>query len=184
VKRCLAIAMLAIAAACSRDTAQQAHPQPPARPSPAESLATQDRDFIERAAEGNLAEVAMGLLVNGHAVRPEVIALGRMIAADHRNSQQQLEAIAAKKRIALPSGLGEHQATYDQLIDLQRDDFDRGFVRVMIDEHSQAIELFRGEASGGVDPELEAYAAASLPKLEAHLEQAKALAGIAENPPK
>ena len=172
-----------LATACSRDTAQQVHPQPPARPSAAESLATQDRDFLERAAEGNNGELAMGLLVNGHAVRPEVIALGRMIAADHRAAQQQLAAIAAKKHIALPTGLGEHQSSYDHLIDLQRDDFDRGFVQVMLDEHSQAIELFSGEASGGADAELKAYAAASLPKLEAHLAHAKTLAAIAENPP-
>lgn len=180
--RTLFIATLLLAA-CSRDTAQQAHPRPPARPASSASLASQDRDFLERAAEGNHGEIAMGSLVNGHAVRPEVIALGRMIAADHRLSLQQLAAIAAKKQIALPTGLGEHQSGYDHLIDLQRDDFDRGFVRVMLDEHSQAIELFRGEASGGVDPDLKAYAAASLPKLEAHLAHAKALAAIAENPP-
>jgi putative membrane protein len=180
----LITALLLLLGACSPDTSQSAHPRPPERPSPSAPLASQDRDFLERAAQGNNGEIAMGSLVDGHAVRAEVIALGRMIAADHRSAQQQLAAIAAKKRIALPSDLGDHQANYDALVDLQRDDFDRAFVRVMLNEHSQAIELFRGEASGGADPDLKAYAAATLPKLEAHLAHAKALAAIAGNPPK
>jgi putative membrane protein len=175
-------ALLAIA--CSPDTAQQAHPRP-VRHSPSVNvvLPLQDRDFLEQAAEGNNGEIAMGLLANGHAQRPEVIALGRKIAEDHKESQQQLAAIAAKKNISLPTSLGMHQASYDKLVDLRLDAFDRSFVQVMLDEHAMAIELFRAEASGGADPELRAYAAASLPKLEAHLAHTKSLAALAENPP-
>lgn len=177
------VAAVLLLAACSPDTAQDAHPRPRQRPSPAAALASQDRDFLERAAQGNNGEVAIGLLVNGRAARPEIAALGRAIAADHAASQRQLAAIAAKKRIALPTSLGEHQANYDRLVDLRRDDFDRGFVQVMLDEHAQAIELFRSEATGGLDSDLRAYAASSLPALEAHLAHAKALSAIAVNPP-
>ncbi|HEX9981798.1 MAG TPA: DUF4142 domain-containing protein [Thermoanaerobaculia bacterium] len=176
--------MLLLFAACSGETAQQAHSHPARTVSASASLASQDRDFLERAAQGNNAEVATGRLVDGRALRAEVVALGRMIAADHVASQQQLAAIAAKKHIPLPSGLGEQQASYDRLVDLRRDDFDRAFIRTMIDDHQQAIELFRGEVAGGVDPELKAYAAASLPKLEAHYQQVKALSSVAASPPR
>ena len=179
--RALLAALLFVA--CSPETAQQAHPRPMPRPDAPAPLTPQDRDFLERAAQGNNAEIAIGRLVNGHAVRREVIALGRMIAAEHEVSQHVLIAIAAKKNIALPTNLGEHQSSYDRLVDLQRDDFDRGFVQTMIDEHSMAIELFKAEANGGADPDLKEYAAASLPNLESHLAHARALVALAEPPP-
>ena len=181
MRRALLAALLFVA--CAPETAQQAHPRPMPRPDASAPLTPQDRDFLERAAQGNNAEIAMGLLVNGHAVRSEVIALGRMIAADHKGAQQRLAVIAAKKHIALPSNLGEHQSSYDRLVDLQRDDFDRGFIQTMLDEHSMAIELFKAEANGGADPDLKAYAAASLPNLESHLAHARALVALAEPPP-
>jgi putative membrane protein len=169
--RTLALFLLMIIG-CSPDTSQRAHGRPQEQPSPSASLASQDRDFLERAAEGNNAEVAIGNLVRGNALRAEVVTLGRMIAADHTAARNQLAEIAAAKKISLPTSLGEHQANYDRLVDLKGDQFDPEFVKVMIEEHDQALELFRGEASNGVDPDLKAYAAAMIPKLESHLAHA------------
>ena len=98
-----------------------------------------------------------------------------MIAADHASSQKQLTAIAAAKKIALPTSLGAHQSSYDRLVDLKGDEFDREFVKVMIDEHHLAIELFRGEAMNGTDPALKLVAATALPRLQTHLQHAQAL---------
>lgn len=172
------LVLLLVVLGCSPDTSQRAHGRPQEQPSPSASLVSQDRDFLERASEGNNAEVAMGNLVHGNALRAEVVSLGRTIAADHVAARAQLAAIAASKQIALTTSLGEHQANYDRLADLKGDQFDPEFVKVMIEEHDQALELFRGEAKNGVDPDLKAYAAAMVPKLEAHLAHAKALAGL------
>ena len=163
------VALLLLLLGCSPDTAQRAHELPPSQPSPSASLASQDRDFLERAAEGNNAEVAIGNLAQRNALRAEVVSLGRMIAADHAAARTQLAAIAAAKQISLPTSLGEHQANYDRLVDLEGEEFDPELVKVMIEEHDQALELFRAEAANGADPELKAYAAAMIPKLEAHL---------------
>jgi len=173
--RALTLLASLLLAACTADTAQLAHPRPDHPPVPSATLAPQDRDFLERATEGNIAEVAMGSLVEGRARLPEVVAFGRMIAADHAESQKQLTAIAAAKKIAVPTSLGEHQASYDRLVDLEDDEFDREFVQVMIDEHHMAIELFRAEATNGVDPVLKLVAAAALPRLQTHLQHAQAL---------
>jgi putative membrane protein len=174
---CCLVAMLA---ACSPE--QRAHPLPPREPVPSKALATQDRDFLERAAKAGNAEIATASLVETHALRPEVIALGRMIAADHRAANRELAAIAAAYRIALPDSLGEQQQSFDRVADLHRDAFDREFARIMVDDHHQAIALFRGEAEGGADPRLKAFARATLPRLEIHLEHAKTLASQLEQP--
>jgi putative membrane protein len=162
-------------AACSPDTAQQPHPRPRSEPAPSASLASQDRDFLERAAEGGNAEISMGALADRHSLRPDVIAFGHMMVTDHSAANAQLAALAAARKISLPTGLGEHQQNFDRLVDLSRDPFDREFKRVMIADHQEAAELFRTEAETGVDPALKAFAAATLPKIETHLAQAKTL---------
>jgi putative membrane protein len=176
--------MLLFLLACSRGTSQEAHPLPASSQDVARSveLASQDRDFIEQAAQGDNAEIAIAALVEGRALRAEVTSLGRMVRSDHEESKRQLEAIAAARHIALPTSLGEQQATYDRVIDKRLDPFDREFVRAMIETHQDALQLFRNEATGGVDRDLKAFAASSVPKLEAHLQAATALASLAQAP--
>jgi putative membrane protein len=178
----LAVASVLLLIACSPDTAQQPHPKPRAESSPSVPLASQDRDFIERAAEGGNAEIAMGALADSHALRPDVIAFGRMMVTDHSAANAQLADLARARKISLPTSLGEHQQNFDRIVDLRRDSFDREFKRVMIGDHQDAVQLFRSEAETGVDPGLKAFAAATLGKIEAHLAQAKALSVSTETP--
>jgi len=171
------LAAVLLLSGCSPDTDQHAHARrlDPA-PSASQPLASQDRDFLERAAQGGNAEVAIGELVSSRALRAQVVAFGHEMVAGHAAINRQLAAIAAKKRIALPSSLGEHQAGYDRVADLRHDAFDREFVRVMVEDHQDAVELFRSEAAGGADDELRAFAAATLPEIQAHLQHATSLA--------
>ncbi|HWS72117.1 MAG TPA: DUF4142 domain-containing protein [Thermoanaerobaculia bacterium] len=175
----IAIAALLLAAACTRDASQQLHPRV-LRPSPAAELASQDRDFLERASQGNNAEAAMGAITKGHSFDGRVLAFGQMMVTDHGAAQKELEAIAAKKHIALPTGLGEQQAGYDQIVEKTRESFDRDFAKEMAGAHDQALELFKGEAMNGADPDLKAFAAAKVPVIEKHLNEAKALASSLE----
>ena len=168
--------LVLLVAACSPDTAQQAHPRR-SGPTPAPVLAPQDRDFLERAAEGSNAEIATGSTATRQAFRPEVKAFGAMMVRDHGTMNRQLAAIARRYHIELPTSLGDHQASYDRIVDLRYDRFDEEYMQVMIEDHDLALELFRGEAAGGADPALRAFAAAHVPVIEAHLDHAKALAG-------
>jgi putative membrane protein len=152
------------------------HPRPADRSGPpSASLAPQDRDFLERAAEGGNAEVAIGALVHGRATRADVIAFGQLMVAHHTANNRQLAAIAQARNIALPESLGDHQHSYDHVVERRGEDFDREFAKVMIEDHQAAAQLFRSEAAGGVDPDLKAFAASTLPMIEAHLAEAKKL---------
>jgi putative membrane protein len=182
MKTILIAVVAGLAAACSPDVAQDAHPRRDAT-STAPVLAPQDRDFLERAAEGSNGEIAMGRLATSRALRPDVRAFGQTLVADHTTMNARLAAIAARRRIVLPSSLGEHQAGYDRLVDLRREAFDQEFLQVMNEDHDSAYQLFRSEADGGADPELKAFAAWALPLIETHLTHAKSAArGISPTP--
>jgi putative membrane protein len=109
-----------------------------------------------------------------------VTQFGQMLVADHKAANAQLAAIAARKAIALPSSLGDHQAGFDELVDRKGEPFDKEFIRIMLADHQEAARLYRSAATNVVDPDLRAYAAATLPKIEAHLAHAQSLAAIAE----
>jgi len=170
-------------AACSPNISQREHPTPPPTDaSRADSLPSQDRDFLERASRGSNAEIAMGAITTTHAMRPQVIAFGQMMVRDHSAANAKLAAIAAAKKISLPTDLGENQAAYDRIVERKLDPFDREFARVMVEDHQQAAELFRSEATNGADADLKAFAAAMLPTIEAHLAAAQALYKLVEPP--
>jgi putative membrane protein len=181
MKPLLALALFAMA--CTPDTAQQAHPRLASNALPVTVLVPQDRDFLEKAAEGSNAEIEMGKLVENRALSEEVKAYGRRMVADHSAINARLAAIAARHGISLPTTLGEHQASFDRVVDLRREQFDQEFMQVMNEDHDMARELFRSEASGGFDPELKAFAATTLPLIDAHLTHAKSMAhGIKPTP--
>ncbi len=178
----LVLLAVALVVACTPDTNQRAHPRPK-QSLPMPVLAPQDRDFIERAAKGSNAEIVMGTLVDARATRPDVIAFGHAMVKDHTEINRRLGAIVTRYRIVLPTDLGDHQASYDRVVDLRRDEFDREFSQVMIEDHDMAVQLFREAAAGAADPALRAFAAQTLPLIQAHLRHAKALEPPPDTPP-
>lgn len=175
------LSVILISGACN--PRQQVHEMVTVRdPSPPASLASQDREFIEHAAEGNNAEVAIGTLVHGRALAPAVIEYGEMMIRDHRAANLMLAGVAKEHRIMLPSSLGEHQAGFDRLVDKKRHEFDEEFIRVMIEDHQKAVRLYESELSSGLDPLLKQYAATMLPKIQAHLAHAKSFSAPTNRP--
>ena len=166
--------VLTLTAACNPD--QHVHSAAVNDETPdATTLSPQDRTFIEKAAQGNNAEVADGGLVNGRSTNASVIAFGRMMVADHGAANVHLAEIARKHRIALPTSLGDHQAGYDRLVDRKGVEFDEEFARVMTEDHNMARQLYQDELTSGTDPLLLQYATSMLAKIEAHLAEARTL---------
>lgn len=170
------VALLAVGPIASCKPKQQAHERTVMQTSHEPSdLASQDREFLERATEGNNAEVAIGSLVRGRSADAAVRAYGEMMTHEHSAANLAIAAIAKKRRVTLTSSLGEHQSNFDRLVDLTGSDFDSEFVRVMLEDHQTALALYQSEVASGTDPDLRQYAGAMIPKIAAHLERAEAL---------
>ena len=64
----------------------------------------------------------------------------------------------------------KHQAVVDELAGRQGGDFDKAYIEAQYKAHVETVELFKGYAQAGEDKRMRAFAAETLPKLQAHLD--------------
>ncbi|HZS40564.1 MAG TPA: DUF4142 domain-containing protein [Polyangia bacterium] len=128
-----------------------------------------DREFIEKAAMGGMAEVKLGRLAVERAQSSTVKDFGRRMIDDHTRVNRNLQQVAAKKGVTVPSRLSpEDQALYDRLSRLSGAEFDRAYLDAMAKDHDQDVAEFKKQANEAQDPELKAFARGALPTLEEH----------------
>jgi putative membrane protein len=129
-----------------------------------------DRKFVEKAASGGMAEVQLGHLAMEKGTSPTVKEFGKRMVDDHGKANDELKEIASKKNFALPTDVdSETKATYDKLTKLSGTDFDKAYIDAMVKDHDADVKEFKKEAStGGVDPDLKAWAEKTLNVIEQH----------------
>ena len=66
-----------------------------------------DQSFLNKAAEGGLAEVDAGKLAQSKGASKEVRDFGAMMVADHSKANEKLKGVAARKNVKLPTELNE-----------------------------------------------------------------------------
>ena len=54
--------------------------------------------------------------------------------------------------------------------------FDKSYIKGMVKDHEEDIKEFQTESASGQDPDAKAYAAATLPTLQAHLKKIQVIA--------
>jgi putative membrane protein len=139
-----------------------------------------DAGFFKSAAEGGMSEVELGQLAQQKAISPAVKDFGAMMVKDHTAANDKLKALAATKQVSLPDSSSVMQkATKTKLNMMSGDTFDKSYVKAMIEDHKTDIKEFQKEASQGKDPEAKAFAAATLPTLQAHLAKIQSIAAAA-----
>jgi putative membrane protein len=139
-----------------------------------------DSSFFKSAAEGGMSEVELGQLAQQKAASPAVKDFGAMMVKDHTAANDKLKALAASKQVSLPDNSSVMQkATKTKLNMLSGDTFDKSYVKGMIEDHKTDIKEFQKEASQGKDPDAKAFAAATLPTLQAHLTKIQSIAAAA-----
>ncbi len=137
-------------------------------------VSDQDREFVNKAATGNLAEIELGRVAAQRAARPSVRSFGERMVTDHGRSNAELTSLARSKGIEVPTALEpSQQAVRDRLSALSGNDFDRAYMSEMVRDHTEDIALFERAAETSTDPDLKAWATRSLPMLREHLALAR-----------
>jgi putative membrane protein len=133
------------------------------------SLSGTDKEFIAKAARGNLAEIQSSRLVLQRSRNPQVLNVaGKMIEA-HTKAQSDLSSLARRVHLALPSAPDAgQQRNYRRLAGLSGGVFEEGYLRIQSADHDAAIGLYQREVTYGSNPNAQGYAARYLPKIQNH----------------
>lgn len=166
----MAAVAVAVAAAVVAPAQQAPVPTPrPATKPPA--LASADRAFIQTAAKGGMAEVALGELAGTHAKTDEV-KFGKRMVADHGKANQGLTQLARDKAIEPPKEMDRTQkSVHDRLAKLTGEAFDRAYVEEMVKDHRHDVKEFERASGRAKDQDLKAWIDKTLPTLRDHLRE-------------
>lgn len=134
--------------------------------------AASDTAFANKAVIGGMAEVALGKMAAAKGASSEVRNFGKMMVSDHTKANEELMGIAKKNNISLPTGLdAEHQAKSDSLNKLSGKDFDKAYIKAMVDDHQRTLAIMNKQASGGQDVDFKAFAVKTAPIVKHHLDE-------------
>src|SRR3954468_3592296 len=137
------------------------------------NLSAKDRSFAQEAAMGGMAEVELGKLAQQNAQNDDVKQFGARMVQDHSDANQQLMTILTAKDFSVPQQLDEkHRRTMDKLSKMRGAEFDRAYMREMVEDHDTDVKKFRQQAENGADADLKAFAQKTLPVLEQHQKMA------------
>lgn len=141
-----------------------------------------DRDFVQKASIGGSTEVALSKMAEQRATDPEVKSFARKMITDHTAANNELLTLAGRKQLPVPSSVdAKHQEAVDKLGRLQGSDFDHAYMKQMVKDHEETVNLFKSEAEKGQDQDLKAMANRLLPTLQDHLSMAKKMCDKADS---
>ena len=168
------------------------------------TLSSTDEKFIKDACKGGHIDAQMGKLGVQKAQNPQVKQFAQKLADDHSKANSELKQLASSKGITLPEppdriattddaadrtqvrekesadGDGgkdhaEFKREWQKLESASGTDFDRQFVSMAVKCHEKGVKEFEKVSQGTGDAEVKAYAAKTLPTLQAHLRTAQSL---------
>lgn len=137
----------------------------------------QDVAFVYKAASANAAEIVLGQLAADSSQTPEIQAYGQKMVSEHSAADAELKSIASQLGITAPDTMdANHQAIRMQLLNLKDRSFDSLYIHTMVNDHANALLLFETGHDLGNNRTLKAYSVEMLPALQAHYQEAQAIA--------
>lgn len=132
----------------------------------------EDAKFLVNAAEINLEEIELGRLAQNRGITPQVKELGKTMETEHSKSLSDLQSLAAKKQITIPTTLTDDgMSSQKKLADVKGSDFDKEYVDMMVKGHKDAISKFEKISTDGYDSDIRNWAASMLPVFRQHLDE-------------
>lgn len=157
-----------LALCCLTASAQKEH---------AKGAGMTDQKFIDMAAQTDMVEAHLGQLAANQADSQDVKDYAQTLVADHTADYQQLTALAAKDNLTVPTAIdAAHNKMIAPFEKLKGAAFDTRYAHEMVAGHTEAIGVYTKESTDAQNPDVKAYASATLPTLQKHLDAAKDLA--------
>jgi putative membrane protein len=139
------------------------------------TLDNNTRDFVAEAASGGMMEVQLGQLAQEKASHQRVKDFGAMMVRDHSKANDALKA-AVNGKAEIPATLvDKHQGHINDLKEKTGAEFDKAYIKMMVDDHEKDIKKFEDIAKESNDPAVRDFANNTLPTLRTHLTEAKSI---------
>jgi putative membrane protein len=135
-----------------------------------------DSDFMIKAASCNNAEIQIAKLAGRRSDSAAVKEFAERIVTDHQHAFDKLAELFKNRKVGVTAGL--EKSTKDELArlgELRGTEFDRAFLKHMVDEHKKAIAVFENQVKNGKDAAVTDHAKTMLPDLQKHLKRAEEL---------
>ena len=141
---------------------------------------TGDQDFVSRAALLNMAAIQIGHMATKQAQRADVKEFAQATIEDHLKAQKQLADAASGAGVRWPTKLDDKYRQIEQrLSKLNNGQFDREYMKAMIDRDRDVEKMLAARATGGggeadtLAAKVNQWASETLPEVRAHLKEAE-----------
>jgi len=145
-------------------------------PTPADE--TKADVFVAKAAASDMFEIEAAKLATKRSTNAEVKKFAAMMVTAHTKSTESLKAAIAASGAAItpPMALPEDlQGKLDDLTKADDKDFDKKYADGQVDAHQATLNLLQRYAQDGDTPAIKAFAAATAPTVQEHLNHAEGL---------
>ncbi|MDX2185852.1 MAG: DUF4142 domain-containing protein [Opitutaceae bacterium] len=134
-----------------------------------------DRRAVMKAHKLNEKEVALSRIAQERATNPEIKAFAAEMVREHQNVGNELQQFVQRRNIQFDQDdRADVRAEEKKWLDKRGDDFDKDYVKAMIDAHEDTIDVLE-RAAESKDSELAAWGNKTLPSVRMHLKRAEAL---------
>jgi putative membrane protein len=146
----------------------------------ASTVSSQDRQFMQKSAAGDIFEIRGGKLAEQKGQTQAVRALGARLVADHTKSLGDTRALAKKLGITLPSQPDQKmQALLNQFSAASGAAFDVVYAKGEVGDHEEDISDATKEVNKGSNSQVKQAAQQELPVLRTHLALARQALAVA-----
>ena len=143
-----------------------------------QAFSDQDKSFLKKATEDNLAEIKTAELTVKTTKNPEVKAFAEKMITDHRTLLAGIKPVAAKANVDLPTSPSlSEDATYAKLKVLSGDTYDKSYVKSMVSDHHEDLDKMKQENQATNNPDIKKLTAKASTVIAGHTKMIDALAG-------
>jgi len=137
------------------------------------------KEFVTTASSSGLKEVTLAEYAVKNAASDDVKGFARHMLEDHTKANKALLEAAAKTQGLLPPVVkmnAKDTEDVEKLFKLRGEEFDKAYMKAMLDDHEAAVTLFESEAKGGDNDALKSFASDTLKTLKEHRDMAQKVA--------
>jgi putative membrane protein len=135
-----------------------------------------DEKFLKEFAHANAAEVEVGKLAADKAQNADVKAFAKHMVDDHSKTISKVESIASKTNVDVKAKPDLMHKAKSELLEMKSGtNFDRAYMKAMVDDHTKVVEMLQKEIRDGRDASVKELASKALPEVQKHLKMAQDL---------